>query len=68
MNPEEVAVIAINGLLKGKGVIIPGRLCKFFLFMDKVLPSVLKTFMTSRTMQKINTPEWVKSYLIKPAA
>ena len=68
MNPEEVAVVAINGLLKGKGVIIPGRLCKFFLFMDKVLPSVLKTFMTTRTMQKINTPEWVKSYLIKPAA
>jgi len=68
MNPEEVAVIAINGLLKGKGVIIPGRLCKFFLLLDKVLPSTLKTFMTSRTMKKINTPEWVKSYLLKPAA
>jgi len=68
MNPEEVAVIAINGLLKGKEVIIPGRLCKFFLLMDKVLPSALKTFMTSRTMKKINTPEWVKPYLLKPAA
>ena len=68
MNPEEVAVIAINGLLKGKEVIIPGRLCKFFLLMDKVLPSALKTFMTSRTMKKINMPEWVNSYLLKPAA
>ena len=68
MNAEEVASIAIKGLLKGKGVIIPGRLCKFFLLMDKVLPSALKTFMTNRTMKKINTPEWVKSYLIKPAA
>jgi len=68
MNPEEVAVIAINGLLKGKEVIIPGRLCKFFLLMDKVLPSALKTFMTSRTMKKIITPEWVKPYLLKPAA
>jgi hypothetical protein len=36
--------------------------------MDKVLPSALKTFMTSRTMKKINTPEWVKPYLLKPAA
>ena len=68
MNPEEVAVIAINGLLKGKEVIIPGRLCKLFLLLDKVLPSVLKTFMTSRTMKKINTPDWVKSYLLKPAS
>jgi len=68
MNPEEVAVIAINGLLKGKEVIIPGRLCKFFLLMDKVLPSALKALMTSRTMKKINTPEWVKPYLLKPAA
>jgi len=68
MNPEEVAAIAINGLLKGKEVIIPGRLCKLFLLLDKVLPSILKTFMTSRTMKKINTPEWVKSYLLKPAA
>jgi short-subunit dehydrogenase len=68
MNPEEVAVIAINGLLKGKEVIIPGRICKLFLLLDKMLPSVLKTFMTSRQMKKINTPEWVKSYLLKPAA
>jgi len=58
----------INGLLKRREVIIPGRLCKFFLLMDKVLPSALKALMTSRTMKKINTPEWVKSYLLKPAA
>ncbi len=68
MNPEEVAAIAINGLLKGKEVIIPGRICRFFFLLDKLLPSVVKTFMTSRTMKKINTPEWVNSYLLKPAA
>jgi uncharacterized protein len=68
MNPEEVATIALNGLLKGKEVIIPGRLNKFFLFLDKILPPVIKTFMTNRTMKKINTPEWVNSYLLKPAA
>jgi short-subunit dehydrogenase len=68
MDPEEVAVVALNGLLKGKGVIIPGRLNKLFLLLDKILPSVLKTFMTNRTMKRINTPEWVSSYLLKPAA
>jgi short-subunit dehydrogenase len=68
MNPEEVAVVAINGLLKGKEVIIPGRICRFFFLLDKMLPDVVKTFMTSRTMKKINMPEWVNSYLLKPAA
>jgi short-subunit dehydrogenase len=68
MNPEEVAVVAINGLLKGKEVIIPGRICRFFFLLDKMLPGVVKTFMTSRTMKKINMPEWVNSYLVKPAA
>jgi hypothetical protein len=68
MDPEEVAVVALNGLLKGKGVIIPGRLNKLFLLLDKILPYVLKTFMTNRTMKRINTPEWVSSYLLKPAA
>jgi len=68
MDPEEVAAVAISGLLKKKEVIIPGRLNRFFLFLDKLLPSVLKTYMTNRTMKKINTPEWVNAYLLKPAA
>jgi len=68
MDPEEVAAIALIGLFKKKGVIIPGRLNRFFLLLDKILPSAIKTYMTNRTMKKINTPEWVKSYLLKPAA
>jgi len=68
MDPEEVAVIALNGLLRKKEVIVPGKLNKCFLFLDRILPSFVKTFMTNRTMKRINTPEWVNSYLLKPAA
>jgi len=68
MDPEDVAAVALTGLFKRKGVIIPGRLNRFFLFLDKILPAFIKTYMTNRTMKKIKTPGWVTSYLLKPAA
>jgi len=55
MNPEEVAPIAIKGLLNGKEVIIPGRVNKLFLLMDKVLPRFIKEMMTGRQMKKIKS-------------
>jgi short-subunit dehydrogenase len=42
MMPEEVAPIAVNGLLSGKKVIVPGKLNKLILFMNKLLPLSLK--------------------------
>ena len=68
MDPEEVAAVALTGLFKNKEVIIPGRLNRFFLFLDKILPAPLKTYMTNRTMKRIKTPGWVNSFLLKPAA
>jgi short-subunit dehydrogenase len=68
MNPEEVAPIALNGLLKKKEVIIPGRLNRFFLFLDKILPAPVKTLITNYTMKKINPPKWYNHYLLKPVS
>ena len=55
MNPEEVAPVAITGLLKGKEVIIPGRVNKMFLLMDKLLPSFIKKMITSHQMKNIKS-------------
>ncbi|MBK7122364.1 MAG: hypothetical protein IPH68_05820 [Chitinophagaceae bacterium] len=55
MNPEQVAPIAINGLLNGKEVIIPGRLNKIFLFLNILLPDFIKNRILSRQMKKIQS-------------
>lgn len=55
MNPEEVAPIAINGLLNRKEVIIPGRLNKIFLLLDKLLPPGIKKIITSYQMKKLKS-------------
>lgn len=68
MNPEEVVPIAIDGLLKGKEVIIPGRINQFFLLLDKILPAGIKKIITSYGMKKINPDNRFISYLPKPGA
>ena len=54
MNPEEVAPIAIDGLLKRKEVIIPGRVNKFFLVLNKLIPASLKKIITNNQMKLLN--------------
>ncbi len=39
MNPDEVAEIAIRGMLNRKEIIIPGKMNKIFLLINKLLPS-----------------------------
>ena len=67
MNPEEVAPIAINGLLKGKEVIIPGRLNNFFMLLDKVLPNFIKKILAGRTMKKLDANK-LSRYLVPVVA
>ena len=55
MNPEDVAPIAISGLLKRKEVIIPGRLNKIFLLLDKLLPSFIKKMITGYQMNNLKS-------------
>jgi short-subunit dehydrogenase len=54
MNPEEVAPIAIDGLLKGKEVIIPGIVNKFFLVLNNLIPPALKKLITNKQMNALN--------------
>ncbi|SRR5260221_7666931 len=42
MTPEEVAITAINGLLKEKERIIPGKWNRLFIYLDKILPAFIK--------------------------
>jgi len=73
MNPEEVAPIALNGLFQKKKVIIPGGLNRFFLLLNKIVPTSIKTLMTNAAMRKLNPDKRFAAYLsqpdsIKPAA
>jgi short-subunit dehydrogenase len=63
MNPEEVAPLAIDGLLKGKPVIVPGRMNRAFLVLDKMLPEKIKDLLTGSTMKKINPDHSLVRYL-----
>jgi len=55
MSPEQVAVIAINGLLKKKEVIIPGCLNKLYLLLNNFVPSFLKKMITNSQMKSLNS-------------
>jgi short-subunit dehydrogenase len=68
MNPEEVVPVAINGLLKKKEVIIPGRLNQFFMLLHTILPEFIKRMLTNYSMKKINPNNRFISYLPKPVS
>ena len=54
MNPENVAPLAIDGLLKGKEVIIPGRMNKFFLLLNWLLPKSIKKIIAGNGMKRLD--------------
>ncbi len=56
MEPEDVATIAINALLKGKEVIIPGKMNRFFVLLNRILPKALKSIIINHAM-KIAPPD-----------
>jgi short-subunit dehydrogenase len=55
MDPDEVAPIAIQGMLDNKEVIIPGYLNQCFLFWNSLLPKIVRDFLTSYQMNKYGT-------------
>lgn len=63
MNPEDVAPIAIDGLLKGKEVIIPGRLNKFFMLLNWLLPNWLKKIISNKSIGKLDPDNSLIRYL-----
>ena len=63
MEPEQVAPIAIDGLLKGKEVIFPGRVNRLFLLFDKLLPAFIKEKITGHQMKNLNSVTIMRSKL-----
>jgi len=55
MNPEDAAKLAIDGMLKGKEVIVPGLVNKFFMLLNMILPKQVKDKITSEEMNKFKT-------------
>jgi len=53
MNPEDVAPIAIDGLLRGKAVIIPGRLNRLFKTLEPVTPSFMKKRIIRKQIEQL---------------
>jgi len=53
MNPELVAKIAINGLLNGNEVIVPGWYNKLFLALNYIIPQRIKDNISEANMKKI---------------
>jgi len=53
MNPEDVAKIAMDHMLKRKEQIIPGFLNRFFIVLDKILPRFFKEILTDFQMNRV---------------
>jgi short-subunit dehydrogenase len=56
MQPEEVAPIALTGLLQRKAVIIPGKINKTILFLKGLVPGFVVNYYEERTMKQLHTP------------
>ena len=55
MNPEDAAIFAIDGMLKGKEVIVPGLVNRFFMLLNSILPKLVKDKITATEMNKFKT-------------
>lgn len=63
MNPEDVGPIAIDGMLKGKEVIIPGKVNRFFIVLDKLLPASIKKILVRNAMKNLDQKNPFMRYL-----
>lgn len=52
-NAEEVALIGYEGMLKGKGIIVPGIQNKFIIMLTRLLPRHILARMVRNSMEKI---------------
>ncbi len=57
MEPEDVARIAVCGMLKGKKLIIPGFMNNFFMVLDKILPLFINDMITEYFMNKATSQD-----------
>jgi uncharacterized protein len=61
MSPESVAAIAITGLLNGQSVLIPGKLNRLSLVINKLLPQKLHKYCTRLLTNKVTSPSIIQS-------
>ncbi|MBZ5858811.1 SDR family oxidoreductase [Flavihumibacter profundi] len=61
MSPESVAAIAITGLLNGQTVLIPGKLNRLSLVINKLLPRNLHKYCTRLLTNKVTSPSIIQS-------
>lgn len=54
MNPEDVARITIDKMLKNNSLIVPGFLNRCMVFLNKVVPSSIRKNVTVKMMNKIH--------------
>lgn len=55
MEPEDVAKISIEAMLKRKDVVIPGMVNHFFMFLDLILPGFIKEMITDSYIKKASS-------------
>jgi uncharacterized protein len=65
MNPEELAPIAIRGLLKGKKVIIPGKINRLFVFLDPLVPAFIKDHFAIKNLKNGKAVHKWSSHLLQ---
>ncbi len=68
IDPEKVARMVIDGILKRKEVIIPGKLNKCYVLVFSILPDFIKSIITNRSMKKLNSVTRETIILKKPVA
>ncbi len=56
LNPEWLAPKALDGLLKGRALMIPGKLNRIFKFVDYILPLFIKNMLIGWQMNHLNSP------------
>lgn len=68
MDPEKLASPVIDGILKRKEVMIPGRLNKCYVVVYSMLPEFIKTIITNRSMKQLNSITRENIILQEPVA
>lgn len=55
LTPEYAAKVAIEGMIKGKKVLVPGFINKCFVALDKLLPESIEDKLTSGEIEKLES-------------
>ncbi len=55
LTPEAAAKIALNGMLKGKKMVVPGFINRCFMALDKLLPEFIEDKLTSGEIKKLES-------------